>query len=169
MFRVMKFATPVVAFALLFTLTNLRASAADTATSDKGTITGTVVDKDGKPVADVHVRLFHPMEHARKKNKDNAENQAALSNHKAAELAKKPGKHGRPTPVAETTTDNDGKFTLSDVEPGDYMIAANLKGSGAAREKVTVKAGETATVSLTLAAHGAGQGHGHGHAKPDQQ
>jgi protocatechuate 3,4-dioxygenase beta subunit len=66
MFRVMKFATPVVAFALLFTLTNLRASAADTATTDKGTISGTVVDKDGKPVADAHVRLFHPMEHAKR-------------------------------------------------------------------------------------------------------
>jgi protocatechuate 3,4-dioxygenase beta subunit len=166
MFRVMKFATPVVAFALLFTLTNLRASAADTATTDKGTISGTVVDKDGKPVADAHVRLFHPMEHAKKKNKDNAENQAALGNHKAREFAKG-DKKGRPTPVAETTTDNDGKFTLSDVEPGDYTIVANLKGSGTAHQKVTVEAGKTETVSLTLAARGAG--HGDHQAKPDQQ
>ena len=166
MLRIMKFATPVVAFAMLLTLAGV-AMAADSPSSDKGKISGTVVDHDGKPVAGAHVRLFHPMQRKHGDNANKPDNQAITGTPRPQQLAK----HDRPQPVAQTTTDNDGKFTLDDVDAGDYVIMANLKGQGAAHQKVTVKGGDTATVTLTLEARGAGHGHGHGQnqAKPHQQ
>jgi len=175
MFRALKWAAPVVAFGLLFSLAGTRASAADApaASGDKGTVSGTVTDKDGKPVANCPVRLFHPMDHAGggkkgggehgdadKGTDKKADKDAAGTDRKATQLADKPAKGDKPVPVASGTTDSDGKFTLNDVPVGDYMVIANLKGTGSAREKVTVKSGETATVSLKLEYHDKGAGKG---------
>jgi protocatechuate 3,4-dioxygenase beta subunit len=167
MFRMMKWAAPVVAFGLLLALSATRSTAADeSASGDKGTVTGTVVDKDGKPVANCQVRLFHPSGKAanhKKKDNNTGEDQSAVrADHKAQTLAK----GNRPTPVASTTTDNDGKFTLNDVPAGNYMVIANQRGVGNAREKVTVKAGETATVELKLSVHEKGAGKAKGKNKP---
>jgi protocatechuate 3,4-dioxygenase beta subunit len=166
----LKWATPVVAFGLLLSLAATRSLAADDASAagDKGTVTGTVTDKDGKPVPNCQVRLFHPMERGAKKTGKGhkADNQSARADRKAETLAK----GQRPVPVASATTDDDGKFTLKDVPAGNYVVLANLRGTGNAREKVTVKAGETAEVTLKLGAHekgGKGKNKGHA-AKPDE-
>jgi uncharacterized GH25 family protein len=128
MLRIMKWATPLVALGLLLTLGTSRVRAEDKK-PDTGKVSGQVVDKDGKPVADAKVRILPASE---KKHKGEA-------------------KTDRPAPVAEGTTDADGKFTLDNVPAGDYMVQANVKGKGMAREKVEVKAGETADAGkLTL-------------------
>ena len=183
MFRALKWATPVVAFGLLLSLAGAGVRAADAGSGDKGTVSGTVTDKDGKAVANCPVRLFHPMERgagkhgggdADKSSDKKGDNQSAAADRKATQLADKPAKGDKPVPVATGTTDSDGKFTLNDVPVGDYVVIANLKGTGSAREKVTVKSGETATVELKLEYHdrGAGKsgsstGTGHGPGKHD--
>ena len=58
MFRVAKWAVPVLALALLIGLTASRVTAEEQK-AEKGTVTGKVLDKDGNPVADAPVRLFH--------------------------------------------------------------------------------------------------------------
>ena len=118
----------VLGFAVAFALSLAsHANAADT-----GKVTGKVLDKDGKGVAGAQVALRTPPE----KN--------------APAAAQEEGKKKGQKPVAKTTTESDGTFTLADVPAGDYLLVANVKGQGMAREKVTVKAGETVDVKLTL-------------------
>ena len=102
--------------------------------AEGGKVTGKVLDKDGKGVAGAQVALRTPPE------KGNA----------PAAAAPEDGKKKGQKPVAKTTTESDGAFTLADVPAGDYLLVANAKGQGMAREKVTVKAGETVDVKLTL-------------------
>jgi hypothetical protein len=142
MFRVLKWATPLVAFAMLLSLSAV--TKAEDTKKDTGTVKGTVVDKDGKPVAGAEVMIFTPMKHA-----DHTKPEA-----KAADPSKAKG--DKPVSVVPAVkSDDKGEFTLADVPAGDYTVVARLKGQGSAREKVTVKSGETATVELKLAPHGA--------------
>jgi hypothetical protein len=130
----------VVAFGLLLSLAGALARAED-AKKETGTVAGTVKDKDGKAVSGCTVSLFHPM---------NRKDSAGKTSTGLAEKGEKPAKGEKPVAVATATTDSDGKFAMADVPAGDYMCVARQKGVGNAREKVTVKAGETATVDLKL-------------------
>ena len=97
-------------------------------------ITGTVVDKDGKPVAELRVTLNKPRERGQ-------------------------GQQGqRPEPLATATTDKDGKFTLAiekdKVADGDYVVSAMQREPRLfARQAVKVAAGKAdpAKVELKLA------------------
>lgn len=100
-----------------------------------GVITGTVLDKDGKPVADATVHLMKPHEKG----------------------AGAPAAGGaKPAPLASATTGADGKFSLSfdsaKVPDGDYNLGAMMKGMGGGRAKVKITAGKAdpADVSITL-------------------
>jgi hypothetical protein len=104
--------------------------------ADTGKVTGKVLDKDGKGVAGANVALRTPPEKGEGK--------------KPAAAAPSEGKGERQKPVAKTKSEADGSFTLADVPAGDYLLVANVKGQGMAREKVSVKAGETKEVKLTL-------------------
>ena len=137
MSRFIKWAAPMAAFALLLSLAAIGARAED-AKKETGKIEGTVKDKDGKAVNGLTVSLFHPPSKAEKKSA------------KLAEKGEKPAKGEKPVAVASATTDSDGKFTMNDVPAGDYMIVARQKGVGQAREKVSVKAGETTSIDLKL-------------------
>ena len=116
--------------------------------ADTGSVAGKVM-KDDKGVPGVKVRLVNA---ADVKGKQGGKAPAA-----APEGGKK-GKGDRPKPVAESTTESDGSYKLADVPAGEYVLMANLKGQGQAREKVSVKAGETTTVNLTLSAAKGGGG-----------
>ena len=144
MFRIAKWIAPAVALALIVSFTAARAAAEEKQPAGKGTITGTVKDKDGSPVASAPVRLFNPME---QRKKPAAETQAADPAAPGADKVKKE----KPTPVAEATTDAEGKFTLPDVPAGSYRVVCAVKGKGRGNQKVEVKAGETATVDIKLA------------------
>jgi hypothetical protein len=165
MFHVSKWATPFVAFALLLSLTTaVRAQeAAVDAKKETGSVSGTVLDKDGNAAPGVQVRLFHPFERgqrrgdaAGKAEKQNADATApAAPADKEGKPAKgdkgdKAGKNDRPKPVATTSTDKDGKFTIADVPVGKYVVMTMVRGAGAARGDVEVTAGAEAKVELKL-------------------
>ena len=133
MSRLMKWATPVVAFAVLMFVAAVAVKAED-AKKETGTISGTVTSADGKPVAGAEVSVFHPMGKGKKAEPK-------------AEKGDKPV-----SVVPSVKTDDKGEFTLSDVPAGDYTVVARLKGQGNGRENVTVKAGETAKVEIKLKA-----------------
>ncbi len=120
---------PLAALVLVFAFSALLAAAEP---AGKGTVTGTVLDKDGKAIADIEVRLMVP----------------------ARSAGNQPAAGGRVQPVASATTDADGKFTMKDVPAGDYAVVARSKEKGIARARVTVVADQSATVSLTLGAPG---------------
>jgi hypothetical protein len=144
MSRFIRWATPVVAFALLFTFAGVRAIAEE-AKKETGTVSGVVTDKDGKPVAGAEVGIYHPMEKGAKPAAD-----------KQAETGDKAKKEKPVSVVPVVKSDDKGEFTLSDVPAGDYSVRAFLKGQGTAREKVSVKVGETTKVELKLAYKGGG-------------
>ena len=101
--------------------------------ADTGTVSGKVT-KDGTGVAGAKVVIIVPQ-----------------GKTPPAAAAPGEGKGGnRPKPVATGTTESDGSFKIADVPAGDYMIRANLKGQGQARQKISVKAGENTEVSLAL-------------------
>jgi hypothetical protein len=142
-----KWAAPVVAFGLLMSLAAVAVRAED-AKKETGTISGTVTGADGKAVAGAEVGVYNLMKHADK------------SESKAEGKADKPAKGDKPVSVVPSVkTDDKGEFTLSEVPVGDYTVRAFLRGQGQAREKVTVKAGETVKVELKLAKN-AGKGGG---------
>src|SRR5215207_9618815 len=158
MFRVLKWATPVVAFAFLLSLTTaVRAEEAAAAKKETGTVSGTVLDKEGNPAAGVTVRLMHPSEPGQRRGGAKAEQKSAAAATAApAEEGKpgkgdkgdKPAKGDRPKPVATTSTDKDGKFSMADVPVGKYVVMAMVRGAGGARADVEVAAGADAKVEL---------------------
>ena len=145
------------AAAVVLVLGSARSASAEDAdkAKAKGSIKGTVMGTDGKPAAAVTVRLMA----AAPGKPGKADKSAALpadGEGQVVVLADKPGKGEgkakRAEALKETTTTDKGEFTFTDVPAGDYAVAANLKGTGSGRGKVSVKAGEAATVSLTLKA-----------------
>ena len=123
MLRSMSWLLPAVAaFGLMLTV-----SAAKAADAVAGVITGTVVDKDGKAVADVKVNLAKPREQ---------------------------GATGQPEALATATTDKDGKFELkfdtTKVADGEYTIGCRVQAQGNARAKVTIKDGKADPASVDL-------------------
>jgi hypothetical protein len=120
-----------VAFALSLMATPAQAA-------DKGKITGKVIGKDGNGVAGAQVRLTNPPAKKDGKPAPAAADEKPAKGEKGANL------------VAKTQSEADGSFTLADVTPGDYVLVARTKDKLQAREKITVKAGETATVELKV-------------------
>ena len=88
------------------------------------------------------VQIVRPFDKGERKNK--GEKPAA------ADGAKKAGKADRPAPISSAVADSEGKFSMTDIPVGKYMVTSRVKGVGGAKESVEVKAGETATVSLKL-------------------
>ena len=136
----------------------------------KGTISGTVVDKEGKPVSGAMVGVMKPGQGrpggrgGNGGNNNGAVNQATEDPKPAPAPEPGRGNRQRPEPLFKATTDADGKFSIKDVPAGEYVVAARVDGKGMARERVTVKGDDTASVSLKLADRpargGAGQAAG---------
>lgn len=148
--RMLKLVVPMVVLGLLALTAHTRA--AEETKSDKGKITGTVVDKDGKAVASAKIKLMSKGEAKTDGDKsvEKPEAKANRADKAARKLAKEDGAKPKMTTVAETTADSDGKFTLDNVAPGHYTVGANMKGVGMARKEIDVKAGDTATVELKI-------------------
>jgi len=138
MLRKLKWIAPAMALAIfaLFFGRSLRADDASTtqpSAAATGSIAVTVLDSSGKPAAGVRVRLAVP--HSRSADSSTT----------------------RPAPLTGTTDDN-GSYTFTGVAPGNYSVAAQVKGGGHARARVTLAAqGEngaapTATVTVNLPA-----------------
>ncbi|HEV8378218.1 MAG TPA: carboxypeptidase-like regulatory domain-containing protein [Tepidisphaeraceae bacterium] len=138
----------------------------------KGSISGTVLDKDGKAISGAMVGVIKPQgrqgggaggNRPNRGGNNGAVNQATEDPKPAPAPEPGRGNRQRPEPLFKATTDADGKFTIKDVPAGDYVVMARVEGKGMARERVTVKADEAATVSLKLQdrpARGGGAGAG---------
>ena len=113
------------------------------AADGKGKIEGKVLGKDGAGAVGVNIRVTEAKGKGDKK-KDKAAPAAADDKGKDKEK-------GKNAPVAKTKSEKDGVFSMSDIPAGDYIVAAMTKDGLMAREKVTVKADETAKVELKLA------------------
>jgi hypothetical protein len=157
-----KFVAPLVAGIVALTVVLQGASAReDKPKANTGTIKGKVTAEDGKPAAKVNVRLFQPgMRGGRGPATQPVSPQLAqpADDGKDKQPAPQPPPGsppghggGRFTPLKAVVTDADGKFTIDEVAPGDYVVRAGERGHSMARAPVTVKAGETVTVDLQLA------------------
>jgi len=135
--RIVSFVAPVMALVLAMAFSQM-IRAEDKPATATGTVEVTVQDKDGKPVEGATVRVT-------------VTNKSAKGAAKLADTPAPAEKPAHPAPVAEAKTGADGKAKLENVPAGDYNLAANLKGQGSARQKITVKAGESVSVELKLA------------------
>jgi hypothetical protein len=144
MFITLKLLSLVAGFGLLTGMATLTVRAADATAT--GTVSGTVVDADAKPVAGATVNLMD------KSTMPHHDKQDAVNGSSSAKpLADKP-KHEMPKPVATAQTDNDGKFSMKDVPAGEYVAVVRARKLGNAHADVTVTAGQDTTVDLTLKA-----------------
>lgn len=132
MFRTAKWIVP--AIALMFVVAVATTARAE---EGKGTVSGVVKDADGNPAAGVNIRIMRPMDKSERKAVKQAED-------------KPKDKADKPAPVAAAVTDNDGKFSLSDIPAGKYMIGAKMRKGGNAKQEIEVKSGEETKVELTL-------------------
>jgi hypothetical protein len=166
------------ALAVVLGLSTLSARAAEEGkeAAKKGSIAGTVTDKDGKAVEGVTVNLMKPRQRSGggggapvAPGGEAPKKEAVIGTPGATQL------QNRPTPVATATTDKDGKFTMNDVAVGDYMVGVRDQEKKLyGRERVTVEEGKTATVDIKCTdtppqrggGQGGGGGGGNGGAKP---
>jgi hypothetical protein len=168
--NVSRFAAIVLAAAGLglFVVPTTRGDATTQPSSDTqaatGSVTGTVM-MDGKPVANARVGLIDASQmkaHNGKRNKNQTGADATQTGGQTQDQTQTQAqgqKRERPTPTATAMTDSDGKFTMSDVKVGEYVVMAVEKGQGRGRTRISVASGETATVEIQLA-QGAGGGKG---------
>lgn len=160
-------APAVAALGIAFGLTATTARAADeTPKTGGGTITGTVVDKDGKPVEGAKIRVTKPREGGRGQGQGGARAQQAQDPKPGDGAGPGGGRRQQQPAVAEGTSDKDGKFTIKNVPAGEYSIGTMIQGKGFGRARVTVKEGETAEVKLTLQEGRPGGGPGGGARRP---
>jgi hypothetical protein len=150
------------------------------AATEKGTISG-VVTKDGQPLANVKVALMKPPP-PRQGGQGGPGGGgpgggrgpgggAGGAGPQSAQPAG--GDHGgqggqggpgggrgeggnRPPPIAETTTDAEGKYTFKDVAVGDYVVVVGDRQTGMGRQRVTVKANATAEADVKVQQRGPG-------------
>lgn len=140
----LKLLSLIAGFGLLVGVATLPLRAADAAPAkETGTVSGFVADANGKAVAGAQIGLV-----------DRSQLPAKGEKKKTAADDAKGDKPARPEPVAKAETDSEGKFTISSVPVGDYVVIARLKGVGNARGEVTVTADKDAHVELTLQARG---------------
>ena len=138
--KMIKWSVPVFAFAALFALTTARGDDAKPS-SEKVKVSGTVLQEDGKPAENARVRLMPP---SMKKSDTAAEkpaNQAADEKPGDAKPSEGTDKPARATPVAETMSDKDGKFSL-EAPAGKYRLMASIRNVGNASKNIELKAGK---------------------------
>jgi protocatechuate 3,4-dioxygenase beta subunit len=135
MLSVRNLSLAVLALALAVSFSATRVSAEE---QGKGTVSGKVTKADGSAAANAKVQLMHGGKPGKKGAPAAAED--------------KPAPGDKPKPVAETTADADGKYTLADVPAGKYVIRAGIKGEGMGHQDIEVKAGETTTADIQMKA-----------------
>jgi hypothetical protein len=146
----------VVTFAIAFCSAGTVRAADATVPAGTGTIKGKVMTADGKPANGVTVRLVAADPAAKPKGGKKAKaaaNANAVQPQQAQGLAKgaKAGKSGKKaTALKETTTNDQGEFTFTDVPAGNYAVYARGKGIGNGHAPAEVTAGNSVNLSLTL-------------------
>jgi hypothetical protein len=137
MHRITAPALLLLAAALCVALPGDRGLAADAAKPATGAVKGAVKFSDGTVAANLKIEIYDL------KAINGGKAQAATP------LADKPGSKP-PPPVASTTTDANGKYTLDKVPVGKYRLQAGDQMKGMAFLQVSVEANKTATHDLTI-------------------
>jgi hypothetical protein len=159
MFRMLKWTTPLVALALLLALGGI--SARMKRRRRTGTVSGTVLDKDGKAAAGVQVRLFTPYERGasrRRRGARKVEKQNADPADNTPANGEKPGKGEKgDRPARVTARSRSRRPAPTRTASSAWRMSrrqvrrqAMVRGVGGAREKVEVTAGNDAKVELKL-------------------
>ena len=144
MLRWTKLIAPVASLALLIGFHQAQLRADDTAApAGKATVTVTVVDSAGKPVAGATVGIYAK---PAKKQKG-----AATSQPTDGSAAAKP----KAVALVSGETGADGTVALANVPNGDFNVRARLKGSGNGTAPVTIADDKDGAVSVTLKARAA--------------
>jgi len=105
-----------------------------------GSVSGTVM-KDGKPVANAKIGLRVAPAKGKRSSK-----QASPTTQPGADSAK----HSKHDLAAQGTSDAEGKFTLQNIGPGQYLVIAGDKAQGRGKVHVVVVSGEDASVVIDL-------------------
>ena len=125
--------TPALLAGALLMLVSRPAHADDATTQPAtGSVTVTVNDESGKAVSGAHVSIY------------------AARAKKSADAQAKGGGHHKA--IATGDTGDDGTVTLDSIPPGDYTVNAKTDDGARGRGKVTVEAGQTATVTVVVKA-----------------
>ena len=164
----MKWMTGLVAMTVLSSGASVFAQAQTS--GEKGSISG-VVMKDGQPLANMRVALVKPPPRPegapgdRPQRPGRGQGQGAQGLIGPGEDVPPAGERPRrdregpggprpdrprPQPIAETTTDANGKFTFSDVPAGVYMVVSGERGVGMGRARAVVTAGKTVSVEIVV-------------------
>jgi hypothetical protein len=126
----------MVAMALVAGMAGRQAGFAADPAKPTGTIKGTVKFSDGSVAANVKVEIFAA------KGSRGAGELVVLASGQAAPK--------NPAPVAKTTTDGSGKYTLEKVAVGKYRLNAGDQIKGFSFAQVSVEANKTTTQDLTI-------------------
>ncbi|WP_428937558.1 carboxypeptidase-like regulatory domain-containing protein [Fontivita pretiosa] len=103
-----------------------------------GAIQGQVNDASGKPVPSLALRLQRfPQRDLQRNDSGQPPDPATLQD-------------GRMQTVATAITDANGKFSMTNLKPGDYVLVGGNKSIGFVYHDVSVQPGQTTTVQLTL-------------------
>jgi hypothetical protein len=152
----------IVTFAIAFcSATTVHAADATAPAAATGTIKGKVMTADGKPANGVTVRLVAADPAAKPKGGKKAKaaananaaqpQQAQALAAKGAKAGKGAGKSGKKAAaLKETTTNDQGEFTFTDVPAGHYAVYAGGKGIGNGHAPAEVTGGNSVNLSLTL-------------------
>jgi len=109
-----------------------------TAQPQTGAIQGQVNDASGKPVPNFTLRLQRfPQRDLQRNHAGQTPGPASLQD-------------GRMQTVATATTDSNGKFSMTNLKPGDYVLVGGNKSIGFVYHDVSVQPGQTTTVQVTL-------------------
>ena len=129
---------------VLFASLHTTARAADQS-AKTGDIKGTVNGTDGKPAANVEVKLFKVGGEGENPGRRGKGAAAADS---GADTGK--GKRAKQQAVQSTNTDDKGQFSFSGVAVGNYRLAAGGKTQGRGNARISVSANSTSNVMITL-------------------
>jgi hypothetical protein len=103
-----------------------------------GAIQGQVNDASGKPVPNLALRLQRfPQRDLQRNDAGQTPGPATLQD-------------GRMQTVATATTDANGKFSMTNLKPGDYVLVGGNKSIGFVYHDVTVQPGQTTTIQVAL-------------------
>ncbi len=145
----MKWMSSFVALALMVAFSGSILRADDAPKAATGSISGSVVDKDGKPVANMTVNLYAAT--AAKGAAKLEIGDRVMGKKKGGDKGAKGGEAG--PAVATATTGADGAFSMASVPVGDYKAEAggHKDPAGHGKAMVSVKEGANAAVTITLA------------------
>ena len=116
------------------------ADAVHAAMADKGSLGGTVMTHDGKPAVGLTLKLEQTKPMGIRGGKGSGKGKSGFGNGSGANgLQGDDGSGGNVKIVARATTDQNGKFTMPNLEVGAYTLVAGNKNMGWIYYPVTIE------------------------------